>query len=190
MSIYTDQDPFVVVQCPSAGDAAFASRWLAAATEADFALTRYRSDHPDFEPEIERLRWLYEVEFSPAAMAFIRLWLQNGRAFQLNLARSEWSDPFTYMACVGFFKCAGQHYQMSHPGSFAPETIARTLLLLAGTGDEEWVLHPELMLTTITERDARRCVRANKRSAILQRKTPLMQTPGWFARELLEDVPF
>ncbi|MBR0695270.1 hypothetical protein [Bradyrhizobium lablabi] len=162
MSICTDQDPFVVVQCPSTGDAAFASRWLAADVEADFALTRDRSANPDFESDIERLRWLYEVEFSPTAMAFTRLWLENGWAFHLNLAQSEWSEPLAYMVCTGL-----QHYQMSHPGSFAPEAIARTLLLLAGTEDEDWVLHPELMLATMSDRDARRCVRTMR----LRRKT-------------------
>jgi hypothetical protein len=187
MSIYKDQDPFVVVQCPSNGEAAFASRWLLAAVEADFALTRYRSANPDFEPEIERLRWLYEVEFSPAAMAFTRLWLENGWAFHLNLAQSEWAEPFTYMASIGFFKCAGQHYHMSHPGSFASETIARALLLLTGTEDDECVPHPELMLTTMTERDARRCVRTIKRSARSQWPIPLMQKQQWSAGE---DVPF
>lgn len=183
-------NPFVVVECPPTGDAAFASRWLLAAVEADFALTRYRSANPDFEPEIERLRWLYEVEFSAAAMAFTRLWLQNGCAFHLNLAQSEWSDPFTFMANIGFFKKVGRYYQMSHPGSFSPEAIARTLLLLAGTEDDEWVHHPELMVTTMTGRDARRCVRTIKRDANEQRNKPLMQTLQWSAREMLEGIPF
>jgi hypothetical protein len=64
------------------------------------------------------------------------------------------------------------------------------LLLLAGTEDHEQVLHPELMLTTMTDSEARHCVQAIKRSARAHRDTPLMQTPQWSAREILETVPF
>src|SRR6185437_1087696 len=93
----SDAIPFVVVECPSINDAAFAARWLVAATEADFILTLYRKDHLDFERAIFRLRCHYDIEFGVAAMAFVRLWQKSGSAFSLSLPDSEWAEPFAYM---------------------------------------------------------------------------------------------
>ena len=55
MSIHSKQIPFVVVQCPSNGDADFASRWLATAVEADRILAQHRKANPEFERAIEPL---------------------------------------------------------------------------------------------------------------------------------------
>ena len=156
MSIPSEQIPFVVVQCPSNGDAEFASRWLAAAAEADRILAHHRKASPDFERAIERLGVVYVVEFSPAAMAFVSLWINNGPAYYLNIFDSEWSEAFAYMAGIGFFTRTDQHYQMTHPHALSSRTIARALLQLAETEDEEFYLHPEWLLTTMTQEEAHR----------------------------------
>ena len=151
MANHSEHLPFVVVECSLPGDAEFASRWLAAAIEADRILTGHRNANPDFERAIERLSVIYAVEFSSAAMAFVCIWLNNGPAFSLNLFDSEWSEAFAYMAEIGFFTRTDQHYQITHPRALTPETIAHALLQLATTEDEDFYLHPEWLLTTMTE---------------------------------------
>ena len=74
MSIHSDQIPFVVGHIRPLPLSEFASRWLAAAVDADRILALHRSTNPDFERAIERLGLIYLVEFSWAAMAFISFW--------------------------------------------------------------------------------------------------------------------
>ena len=62
------------------------------------------------------------------------------------------------MAGTGFFTRTNQHYQMTPPPALTSETIGRALLELAATEDENVYLHPEWLLTTMTEEDARRSV--------------------------------
>jgi hypothetical protein len=165
MPIKPKDVPFVVVQCPSPSEASFLARWLTAATEADFLQTRLRRDDPPFDKAIERLRCHYDVEFSPAAMAFVRLWLTSGAAFSLSLFDSEWAEPFTYMVAAGFFMEVDNHYEMTQPRVLTSDVIARGLLRLAATEDQDYVLHPEWLLTTMTKQAARRTVKMIKRRA-------------------------
>ena len=89
MSIHLEQIPFIVVQCPPHGDADFASRWLAAAADADRILTRHRSAYPDFEAAIESVGLINAIEFSWPAMEFIYSWQDSWPAFAFNLFASE-----------------------------------------------------------------------------------------------------
>ena len=75
-------------------DAEFASRWLAAASEADRILSHHCVTDPEFKSAIESLGVLYAVEFSPAAMAFVHFWLNNKSAFSLNLIRLRMGAEF------------------------------------------------------------------------------------------------
>jgi len=165
MSIDTNNVPFVVVKCPSNGNASFLARWLTAATEADFLQNELRRYDQAFDKAIERLTGYYDVEFSPAAMAFARFWLNGGSAFSLNLFDSEWAEPFTYMVGAGFFTPADNHYEMSHPHALTSDVIACGLLRLAATEDHDNDLHPEWLLTTMSKEAARRTVKMIKRRA-------------------------
>jgi hypothetical protein len=176
MSDQSEQTPFVVVKCSLPGNAEFASRWLAAAVEADRILTGHRNANPDFERAIERLNVIYALEFSSAAMAFVCIWLNNGPAFSLNLFDSEWSEAFAYMAGTGFFTRTDQHYQMTQPPALTSETIARALLQLAATEDEDFYLHPEWLLTTMTEEDARRNVLMIEHRELVRCTIPFKET--------------
>jgi len=177
MSIALDYVPFVVVKCPSNGNASVLARWLAVATEADFLQTRLRHYDPVFDKAIQGLRSYYDVEFSPAAMAFARLWLNGGSAFSLSLFDSEWAEPFTYMAGAGFFTEIDDCYEMTHPRALTSDVIARGLLRLAATEDQNYALHPEWLLTTMTKQAARRTVKMIKRRAQVRPTIPLLQLP-------------
>lgn len=167
MSIYT-QVPFVVVQSPSHSDAEFASRWLAAAVEADRILASYRDAHPEFEVAIGRLGLITSTKFSWPALEVTRVWLNSGFAFSLEIG-SDMHEAFAYMTGAGFFTRTGEHYRMTHPDPLTPETIARALLRLAETKDEDDDLHPELLLTTMTQEEARRNVSVIEQLELFQR---------------------
>src|SRR5258708_68109 len=158
MSLHSEQF-YIVVQCSPDCDPQFASRWLAAAVEADRILAHHRKANPDFERAIERSGLVNVAGFSSAAFAFISCWwLNNGPAFFFNLFDFEWCTAFAHLAGAGFFKRTEQHYQMTQPRALTSETITRALLQLAETEDEEHNLYPESLLTTMTEEEARRSV--------------------------------
>ena len=154
--------PFVVVRCLPPSDAEFASRWLAAASQADRILSDHCITDPEFKSAIDSLGVVSAVEFSPAAMAFVHFWLDKQSAFSLNLFDLEWAQNFAFMAAAGFFSRTGQHYQMTVPDALTTETIARAMLQLAATEDNDYYLHPESILTTMTKAEACRAVRSIK----------------------------
>ena len=158
MTNYPGFEGCVVIRCPIKNDAAFTSRWLASAHKADGMLARYRKRNPQFEAAIAPLLMLYDVEFSPTAMAFVSLWLKGNNAYVLDLSSTDLNEPFAYLAEVGFFTWSGQDYRMSEPCKLTPKVIANALLRLADTKDEDDYVHPELLLKTMTSDDAHRSV--------------------------------
>jgi hypothetical protein len=158
MSMLSEKVPFVVVECPSEGDAKFASRWLARANGADRILARHRQVDPAFERDIEVIEVLYDVEFSSPALAFISLWLNGGAAYSLSLSDPVRAEQFTYFQGAGFFTQKGPHYEMTLPSKLSSQIIADALLRLAKTEDGNSYLHPEHLLTTMARDDALRNV--------------------------------
>jgi hypothetical protein len=69
------------------GDAEFAAQWLQSALKADRLLQKEFSEHPDFRPTIERVEIARFVEFAPAALAFIAMWLKDVSTFQTGRPR-------------------------------------------------------------------------------------------------------
>jgi hypothetical protein len=173
---FHEQIPFVVVRCPSYTDAEFASRWLAAAAEADRILTDHRNAKPEFEIAIGSLGLITPTEFSWPALEVTRVWLNSRFAFSLNVG-SELHEAFAYMTGAGFFTPTDQHYRMTHPDALTPETIARALLQLAKTEDEDEDLHPELLLTTMTQEEAYRNVSVIEQLELLQRTDCIRAVP-------------
>jgi hypothetical protein len=167
--------PFIVVECPSKGDAKFASRWLARADEADRILARHRQADPAFERGIAGLGVLYAVDFSWPALAFVSLWLNRGPAYSLSLFDSEWAEAFTYFQGAGFFTQKGPHYEMTLPIKLSPQTIADALLRLAKTEDENYYLHPEHLLATMAEEDALRNIALIEQTLLFACNTDSLQ---------------
>ena len=141
---------WILVEGPCSGNAEFAYRWLQSAIEADRLLQGYFHENPDFRSRIRRLEIACNIEFAPSAMAFIRMWLERGVAFSVDLIDSEWAEIACVMAAVGFFLQTGVRYQMTVPKQLTIDLIKRALLQLAGTEDAESILHPENLLASIT----------------------------------------
>lgn len=173
---FHEQIPFVVVRCPSHTDAGFASRWLTAAVDADRILATLRNANSEFELAIGRLGLITPTEFSWPAMEVTHFWLKSGFAFALDLG-SEMHEAFAYMAGAGFFARTDEHYRMTIPDPLTPETIARALLQLAETEDEDDDLHPELLLTKMTQEEAHRNVSVIEQLELFQRADCVRAVP-------------
>jgi hypothetical protein len=153
-----EESCWVLVEGPNLGDPKFTSQWLLAAVKADGLLQNYYREDPTFRPSIERLEFAYVMEFSDAAMAFLAMCLEHG-IFSLNLADSDWAEPFAIMAATGFFTATGERYQVTLPKELTIQTIRSALLRLIATEDLQgtFELHPECLLTTRTEWEAGDC---------------------------------
>jgi hypothetical protein len=152
-----EESCWVFVEGPNLGDPKFTSQWLLAAVKADGLLQDYYLNDPAFRPSIKRLECAYVMEFSDAAMAFLAMCLEHG-IFSLNLADSDWAEPFAIMAATGFFTATGERYQVTLPKELTMETIKSALLrLVAAEVQDDFYLHPECLLTTLTEWEAGDC---------------------------------
>jgi hypothetical protein len=149
------EDRWILVEGPSSGDAEFTSQWLQAAIEADRLLKDYYSNDPIFRSRIDRLEVVYIIEFASSAMTFVEMWLKGPNVFSLGL--SEWATEFfAIMVPTGFFTRTGDRYQMTIPKDLKIETIKNSLLQFAATEDSEYDLHPESLLTTVTQQGSPR----------------------------------
>ena len=84
-------------------------------------------------------------------------------------------EAFAYMTGAGFFTRTDKHYRMTHPDPLTSETIARALLQLAETKDEDDDLHPEWLLTTMTQEEAYRNVLVIEHLEFLQHTGPRLK---------------
>jgi len=149
-----DEQYWILVEGPAPGDAEFTAHWLQSALRADRLLQNEFSAHPDFRPTIERIEIAAYISFAISALAFIAMWLEDRSTFKLNLPDTELAEIFVTMVDVGFFTLTGDRYQMTIPKSLRIRTIKKSLLMLAATEDRECYLHPEWLVTTLTNKAA------------------------------------
>jgi hypothetical protein len=149
------ESPWVLVEGPAPGEAAFLGHWLLAAVDADRELEEQFKKNPNLKPQIARLEVVYHIRFSSAATKFIELLMGNLTCFSLNLWQDEeeWGQIFAVMADLGFFCLTGDRYQMTLPKEISGLKIEAALLRLAATEDEECYLHPEHLVTCLSKSD-------------------------------------
>ena len=152
------EDRWILVEDRHLREAKFTRQWLQAAIDADRLLLDCYPQDPAFRPSLIRLEGPYGLEFSSAAMAFLTMCLEDG-VFFLCLETSEWADPFAFMAATGFFTRTGDRYEATLPEDLTIQTIKNALLELVATEDDlEGDLHPECLLTTMTEFELNDCM--------------------------------
>jgi hypothetical protein len=144
---------WVLVEGPGPGEAEFLGRWLLAAVEADRALQEQFKQNPDLKELMSRLELCWLIPFSLLAMDFVELLMTNRICFGLALCDS--GEAFSVMAQIGFFRLTGDRYQMTIPQEVSGSRIEAALLRLAATEDEESFLHPEHLVTCLSEADAK-----------------------------------
>jgi hypothetical protein len=71
------------------------------------------------------------------------------RAILLLDLNSEDGEDFTMMAEMGFFAQRNQVYQMTLPSLLTLEKVKAAILKFARTKDDEFVLHPEHLVTAM-----------------------------------------
>jgi hypothetical protein len=151
---HSTKSHFILAEGPRRSDAGFARQWLLSAIEADGLLQPYLSENPGFHVSIVRLECPYKIEFGPSAMAFIGMWQSENGSFSLDILDPEWSEIFCIMARLGFFKQTGRRYQMTIPNTVEIDRIKEELLRLTATQDSDYRLHPEELLTTMSQQQA------------------------------------
>jgi len=144
---------WIVIEGPSV-DGKFVMAWLDHATKADAALRSHFGKNPGFREGISRLEIVREIEFVPWAMEFIRLWLTENGVFCIDSPCDESTEMLPTMSAMGFFTLTGERYQMTIPDSLDLAAMISSLADLAGTEDDDYVLHPERLLVTMTAHDA------------------------------------
>jgi hypothetical protein len=145
---------WVLVEGPGPGQAEFLGRWLLAAVDADKALEDERKQNPALKDQISRLEICYEISFSPSAMKFAALLLENLTCFTLDLRDELWGERFMLMTEIGFFRLTGDRYQMTLPQALSGLDIEAALLKLAATEDQGYYLHPERFVRCLSKADA------------------------------------
>ena len=74
--------------------------------------------------------------------------------FVVNLNDEE-LEEFAMMIGMGFFVLTGQRYQMVIPTRLTLRKVIKEALRLANTEDEDYFLHPEDIVTTMSYADAK-----------------------------------
>jgi hypothetical protein len=157
MTTMTDHSPksyFILAEGPRLSDAVFTSQWLLAAIEADRLLQKHFCEKPEFRASIFRLECPYRIAFAMSAMAFVGMWQAGKGSFSLDLLDPEWAEIFCVMARLGFFKQTDRQYQMTIPNTVEIDRIKDELLRLIATQDSKYRLHPEELLTTMSQQQA------------------------------------
>ncbi len=141
-----EDDPWVLVEGPSPGDAEFLGRWLLAAAAADQTLTEQFKRNDNLKDQIRNLEVVYLISFAPAATKFVELLMKNLTCFTISIW-NEWAEMFAVMAALGFFTCTVNRYQMTVPREISGQDVETALLRLSATEDSGFRLHPERLVS-------------------------------------------
>ena len=145
----------VLVEGPQWGDAEFYGNWLLASSRAE-ALWRSASNEPDFAKQVDRLRVVTIPDFGIAATELLMRLKDNLASFVINL-NEDLVDEFVVMAEMGFFVRNGQSYQMQIPADLSLGKVKAAALTYAQTEDDEYNLHPELVVFAMPLAEALQC---------------------------------
>jgi hypothetical protein len=140
----------VLVEGPRWGDAEFYGRWLLAIANAEALWKEARND-PDFAKQIESVTVCLMPDFGIGATVMLSQ-LEKKLAsitIGLNDASGIAFDEFAMMAEMGFFVLSGERYQMAIPTNLDSEKLKKAVRTFAQTEDEEGILHPEHLVTTM-----------------------------------------
>jgi len=140
-------DPYILVQGPAWGDAQFYGEWLLAAAEAEAYWKEAYADE-DFKQQVDHVCDSYIPDFGIAATIVITQ-LRECRTTLLIELDSEEGDHFAMMAEMGFFAHRNPSYQMTLPYLLTAEKVKAAIFRYAKTEDDEFMLHPEYLVTAM-----------------------------------------
>jgi hypothetical protein len=140
-------EPYVLVQGPAWGDARFYGQWLQAAANAEAFWKEAYADR-DFKLQVNYVCDAYIPDFGIAAIDMMMELKKYRTTFLIKLDSIE-GDDFTMMTKMGFFAYRHSSYQMTLPRFLTLEKVKAAILKYAKTQDDEYVLHPEYLVTTM-----------------------------------------
>ena len=138
-------DPYILVQGPAWGDARFYGQWLQAAANAE-AFWKQACADEDFKRHVDRVCTSYIPDFGIAATVMIMQLREYLTTFLIELDSIE-GDDFAMMAEMGFFAHRNPSYQMTLPYLLTLEKVKAAIFRYAKTEDDEFMLHPEYLVT-------------------------------------------
>jgi hypothetical protein len=146
----------VLVEGPKWGDAEFYGNWLLAAAKAE-TLWNEASDDPDFAKQVDRLSVATIPHFGIAATVFLMRLKDHLVSFVISFNEGDGVDEFVMMVEMGFFVCSGQSYHMAIPRELSLAKVKAAALIYAQSEDDEYNLHPELVVSSMPLDEALRC---------------------------------
>jgi hypothetical protein len=138
-------DPYVLVQGAAWGDAEFYGQWLQAAGKAEAFWKEAYADE-DFRQQVDHVCDAHVPDFGIAATVMIMQLKEYRTTFLIEL-NSEDGNDFAMMAEIGFFAHRSPFYQMTLPYSLTSERVKAAIVRYAKTEDDEFMLHPEYLVT-------------------------------------------
>jgi hypothetical protein len=149
----TRSEPYVLVEGPRWGDAAFYGKWLLAAADANRLFQQALATDPFFKNQIETLLLGRRIDFGACATVFFRA-LSKGRQSALFPLDSVEAEIVAMMIGMGFFALSGKRLQMVVPPALSIQTVKDALLRFIQTQDDAFLLHPEQLLATMSRCEA------------------------------------
>jgi len=143
-----------LVEGPVWGDTKFYGHWLLAVSKANELWTEALNS-PRFNERVGSLLALFIPDFNIGATILLSRLEKNLASLVVNLDGEEESEEFAMMVGMGFFVLTGQRYQMVIPRRLTLGTVMEAALALAKTEDEDSILHPEHIITTMTYAEAK-----------------------------------
>jgi hypothetical protein len=140
-------DPYILVQGPAWGDAQFYGEWLLAAAKAQTYWKEAYADE-DFKRQVDHVCDAYIPDFGIAAAVMI-MQLKEYRTTCLIELNSEDGNDFAMMTEMGFFVHRNPSYQMTLPYLLTSEKVKAAIFRYAKTEDDEYMLHPEYLVTAM-----------------------------------------
>ena len=146
-------NPCVLIEGPSWGNAEFYGKWLLAAAQAETFWKEARKDS-DFKKQVERVSVAYIPDFGIAASIMLMQLEEYRTTFVLDLDSEDGND-FAMMVTMGFFAPYNDRYRMTIPFELSVTKVKAAVLKYTETEDEEYVLHPEYFVNTMSVPEAR-----------------------------------
>ena len=139
---------YVLVEGPRWADAEFYGKWLLAAAKAN-ALWQQSMKDPSFVKKVDRLMITSVPDFSITATVLLS-WLEKNLAYLVVELYEAEGEDFVMMVEMGFFVRTGERYQMVIPTRLNMKKVKAAMLKLAQTEDEQYYLHPEYLVATMS----------------------------------------
>jgi hypothetical protein len=136
---------FVLVQGPPWGDAELLGKWLLAASQAE-GFWKEAYEDPAFYKQVESVCTCYIPEFGISASIMVMQLKEYRTTFVLDL-NSQDGEDFTMMVGMGFFRPMDQKYRMAVPIGITAGKVRSAVLRYALTEDDDFILHPEHLVT-------------------------------------------